>query len=103
MALHRFWYNKNGAKDLHIPRMNYWYFSHRVFRRAYAAGYGRLPKEDVYESGKRDLSALNVLMGEKKFLYSDTKPCDTDFMVFALIAQIKYTDRGPLNLHLICK
>ena len=103
MGLHRFWYARNGRKDINIPLLGYWFFSYRVYRRAYQAGYGRLPAEELYEIGRRDLSALNTLLGEKKFLFSDSKPCNTDFMLFGICAQIKFTDRGPLNLHFICK
>ena len=44
-VMHRFWYNKNGARDLHLPRLNFWYFSYRVFKRAHAAGLGRMQEK----------------------------------------------------------
>lgn len=103
MALHRFWYSRNGYKDVYIPRLNYWYFSYRIFSRIKASGIGRMPRDEVYEMGKNDLNALNLLLGEKKFVFGDTKPSNIDFSLFGLLVQIKYTDRGPLNHHLICK
>jgi hypothetical protein len=52
---------------------------------------------------KKDLSTLNTLIGKKKFLLSDSNPCDTDFAVFGLVAQIKYNDSGVLNHYLTSK
>lgn len=103
MGLHRFWYARNGRKDVHLPMLSYWFFSYRIYRRAWQAGYGRLAPHDLYEIGRRDLSAVDKIIGNKKFLFSDTKPSTVDFTVFALCAQIKFTDRGPLNLHFISK
>lgn len=103
MGLHRFWYARNGRKDIHLPLLAYWAFSYRIYRRVWYAGYGRLAPEDLYDIGRRDLSAVDTILGEKKFMFSDTKPSNLDFMVFALSVEIKYTDRGPLNLHFICE
>lgn len=103
MGLHRFWYARNGRKDIHLPLLGYWAFSYRIYRRIWQAGYGRLAPDDLYDIGRRDLSALDKILGERKFLFSDTKPCNVDFILFGVSAEIKFTDRGPLNLHFICK
>lgn len=101
MGLHRFWYAANGRKDIHLPLLNYWFFSYRVFTRVWHAGYGRLSPDDLYDIGRRDLSALDKLLGARKFFFSDSKPSNVDMIVFGVSAQIKFTDRGPLNLHFI--
>lgn len=62
-----------------------------------------MPKEELYESGRKDLQAINQLIGPKKFLFSDTHPCDTDFSVFGTCIQFKLTEKGPLHHYLMSK
>lgn len=54
----------------------------------------------MYEIGRKDLKALNDIIGEKKFLFGDDA-CDVDAATFGVLAQIVYHDRGPLNDYLI--
>jgi hypothetical protein len=77
--------------------MSYWFFSYRVYTQCYYNGFARFTKEELYEIAKKDLRSLNDLIGNKKFLFSDTKPCDVDFSIFGVCSQIKYNDLGPLN------
>jgi hypothetical protein len=62
MAIHRFWYAKNGHKDVHIPLLNYWYFSYRVFKRLKKSDAGKKTKEENYKIGMNDLNALNTML-----------------------------------------
>ncbi len=93
----RFYWNKNGMKDLALPILAYWYFSYRVVNAAKYAGYGNFTKEELIDNAKKDLKALNFLIGKNKFLFSDERPCVADCAVFGLTAQIKYNDTGLLN------
>lgn len=97
LILHRFWYSKSSRKDIGLPLLGYWLFSYKAYRNAYYAGYGRFSKEEIYDVGKKDLLALNTLVGDKKYLFSDSKPCDVDFAIFGICAQIKFNDQGPFN------
>lgn len=101
MVLHRFWYSPITKQETRLPLLSIWFFSYRMFRAAWYSGAGRYTKQEIYEKGKRDLTALDALIGNKKFLLSDTKPCDVDFAIFGLCAQFKFNDRGPFNQHLL--
>ena len=100
MALNRFWFSQTTQKDTGLPFMSIWYFGYRVFRAGWYAGYGRYSKEELMTIGRKDLDALNTLIGSKKYLFSDTNPCDADFSIFGVCAQFFHTDSGPLNLYL---
>ena len=43
------------------------------------------------------MKALDLMIGSKKYVFSDTKPSDVDFVIFGMFAQILYNDRGPFN------
>ena len=47
------------------------------------------------------MKALDFMIGSKKYVFSDTKPSDVDFVIFGMFAQILFNDRGPLNSFLI--
>lgn len=98
--MHRFWFAPNEHLDLHLPRMAYWSFSYTMFSRAWNAGPGRWSREEIYDSGKKDLQALNVILGKNKFLFNNSMPCNADFALFAGTAELQYTDRGPFNFYL---
>lgn len=97
MALMRFKYNENGMRDNMLPRLGYWYFSYRISNAARYAGYGNWSKNEIIENGNKDLKALNVLLGEKKFFFSNEKPCDADFAVYGLVAQLVFNDTGAIH------
>jgi hypothetical protein len=65
------------------------------------SGYGKFSKNDLIENVKKDLKAVDTIIGNKKYLFSDSKPCDSDFAVFGHIAQIIYCDMEPLHQYLI--
>lgn len=65
-------------------------------------GYGRHTKEEVYEIGKKDLNAINDLIGNHKFLLSD-KVCDADACIFGMLCQYMFHFKGPLNDHIQSK
>lgn len=103
MVLHRFWYSRMPKQEIGLPLLSIWFFSYKMFRASWYSGAARYTKQEIYEKGKRDLSALDTLIGNKKFLLGDNRPCDVDFAIFGLCAQFKYNDRGPLNQHLLGK
>ena len=47
-----------------------------------------------------DMKALDIMVGNKKFVFSDKEPSDVDFVIFGMFAQILYNDRGPFNAYL---
>ena len=47
------------------------------------------------------MKALDVLIGQKKYLLSDTQPSDVDFSIFGVCCQFKYNDKSPLNTFMI--
>lgn len=102
---HRFWHNsgRKGWKDIGLPMLAYWIFSYKVYVAGWNVGVLRFSKEDFYESGKKDMRALDTLIGKKKFVFSDEKPSDIDFVIFGLCAQIKYTDKGAFNRFMLSK
>lgn len=55
----------------------------------------------MIENFKKDLKAVDTIIGNKKYLFSDSKPCDTDFAVFGHIAQIIHCDMEPYHQYLI--
>ena len=83
--------------SLHLPRLVVWIFSYKVFKAGQYAGYSNFSKIDLIENAKKDLLALNTLVGNKKFLFSDTTPCDSDFALFGNISQIEYNNMEPLK------
>ena len=97
MALFRFHHNPNGRNDLMLPRLSFWYFAYRVPKAASYAGYGNYTKEELTSVAEKDLTALNSLLGKSKFFFSDSTPCEADFAVFGLTAQLKYNDTGLMN------
>jgi len=97
MALMRFKHNKNGMKDIALPRLGYWIFSYRISKAAKFAGYGTWSKNEIIENANKDLKALDVVLGENKFFFSKEKPCDVDFAVFGLVAQLVYNDTTAVN------
>jgi hypothetical protein len=103
VVLYRFWHNKNGQKEMNLPLLSFWYFRYRVYKSGLYTGYGLLSERELIESAQRDLKAINTLIGNKKFLFSDSQPCDTDFAIFGLTAQIKFNDRAILNRYLNSK
>lgn len=50
-----------------------------------AHGLGRHPKAELYHRAAKDLKAISVLLGSKKF-FGGEKPCATDAACFAFIA-----------------
>jgi hypothetical protein len=100
MVYHRFWYSDITKKETRLPTFAIWMFGYRIYRLGKTSGALSVPKYELYENGKKDLTALNVLVGKKKYLFSDSKPCDTDFALFGLCAQFLYNEVGPLHFHL---
>lgn len=100
MAMFRFIHNPNGIKDNGFPRIAYWNFGYRVEKAAKYAGYGTLTIEQLFLNAKKDLDAVDFLVGDKKFLFSDEKPSDADFAVFGLVAQFLWNDTGIVHNYL---
>lgn len=99
----RFWFRPESRNDMKLPLLAYWYMSYRVYKRGYSTGYGRHSKEDLFEIICKNLNALNVLIGKKKYIFSDTQPSLADFTIFGVCSQIKYNDSGPVNKYLNSK
>ncbi len=100
MAMFRFVWNENGMKDNMLPRFAYWNFSYRVHKAAKFAGYGMLSKDELFLNAKKDLDAMSQLVGEKKFLFSDEKPCEADLALFGLVSQLLWNDTGIVHKYL---
>ena len=49
------------------------------------------------------MNAINVLIGKKKYVFSDTQPSLVDISIFGVCSQIKYNDTGALNMYLKSK
>ena len=77
--------------------------SFRVYLAAYFQGYGRFTIDEFYEIGKKDLKAINDLIGSKKFLFDNEKPCEADASIFGMCAEFIYCDLGPFNHYLKSK
>ena len=71
--------------------------SFKVYLAAYFQGSGRYTIDEFYEMGKKDLKAINDIIGNKTFLLDNEKPCDADASVFGMCSQFIYCDLGPLN------
>jgi hypothetical protein len=100
LGLHRFWYS-NDKRDTGLVFVGYWLMRFKAYCGGYAQGYGRFRKEEFYEICKKDLNALNTIVGSKKFLFGDDKPCEYDASVFGMCVQFIHQDRGPLNHHIM--
>ena len=100
MAMFRFVWNENGMKDNALPRLAYWNFSYRVYKAAKFAGYGMFTKDELFLNAKKDLSAMNSLVGDKKFIFGNDRPCEADFALFGLVAQFLWNDTGIVHKYL---
>ncbi len=96
----RFVLNENGMKDNAFPRLAYWNFSYRVWKAAKFAGYGMLTKEELFLNAKKDLAAINLLVGDKRFLFGNDKPCEADLALFGLVSQFLWNDTGIVHRYL---
>ncbi|ULU07722.1 hypothetical protein L5515_015147 [Caenorhabditis briggsae] len=65
-------------------------FTSKVRARAAAQGMGTFSKEEVLEQAKKDLDALSVQLGEKKYLFGNTIKT-IDVTTFAHLAELIYT------------
>lgn len=50
----------------------------------------------MYEIGTTDLKALNIFIGNKKFLMGDNS-CNEDASLFGILAQSVYNGKGRLH------
>jgi hypothetical protein len=96
MALHRFWHS-NNKKELNLPSIAYWIMGYRVYKAAYGQGYARFKAEEFYDIGRKDLKALNDIVGSKKYVLTNDKPSEIDAAVFGMCVQYVYCDLGPMN------
>ncbi len=96
----RVWHSDINLKETRLPTLASWYISYHFYKAGLASGYSNFSKEELVENAKKDLKALNTIVGGKKFLFSDTTPCDYDFALFGNIAQIFYGQVEPLSQYL---
>jgi hypothetical protein len=101
IALLRFWHSDKNLKEMQLPKTSTWIFPYKIYKAGKHANYSVHTKEDLIENGKKDLRALNELVGPKKFLFSDDEPCVSDFAVFGDVAQIIFYNMEPLNQFLL--
>uniref|UniRef100_A0A1I7YVB8 GST N-terminal domain-containing protein n=1 Tax=Steinernema glaseri TaxID=37863 RepID=A0A1I7YVB8_9BILA len=72
-------------------------FVKKVKRRFGGVGYGRFSKEELRDILRRDLEAIDGILGDKKFLFGD-KPVVPDFTLFGHLATTYYLPyRQPLG------
>jgi hypothetical protein len=100
LAYHRFWLSKN-KNETNLPAIAYWLMSFKVYLASYFQGYGRFSIDNFYEFGRRDLKALNDIIGDKKYVLSDDKPSNIDASAFGICVQFIYRDLGPLHQFVI--
>ena len=100
MVINRFWFSNDAQKETGLPLLVLWYMGYRSYRAGWYNGYARFTQEELTNTAKNDLKALNTLIGKNKFLFSETKPCQADFFIFGVCAQIVHNDRGDMNLFL---
>ena len=94
MIIHRFKYGKADAMGM--PCLIFSVMANKMTKVAVQQGYGRHSKEEVYQIGMADISALENFLGSKTFLFGD-KPCNEDAVVFSMISQFICVDNGPFN------
>lgn len=99
MAMFRFVLYENKMDADALPLLAYWNFGYRIDKAAKFAGYG-MTRDELFLNGKKDLDALNVLVGENKYFFSNDKPSEADFAVFGLVAELLWTDTGVINKYL---
>jgi hypothetical protein len=56
----------------------------------------------VYKIAKDDLDALEIFIGNKKYLMGE-KICNEDASIFGLLAQLVNHDSGPINKYFMSK
>lgn len=100
LLLHRYIYSRN-YEESGVPNLIAYLYSGTIQKGCYFQGYGRHTKEEVYEIGKKDLKAINDLIGnENKFLFGNDV-CDADAALFGTLSQFMHHCYGPLNDYLI--
>lgn len=97
VASQRFIRNPNGAKDNDFPLIGYWNFQYRVGKVLNIIGYGRHSDDELFHRVKKDLNAIETLIGGKKYLFSNEKPCVADFSFFGISSQMLYNDNYIVN------
>merc|ERR1712127_670751 len=90
-------HNPNGMTDNMLPRIAMWNFGYRVKLAASYSGYGLLSKTELLDHGKKDMKAIENLIGDKNFLFGNDKPSEADLAIFGLFIQLIYNDTGVLN------
>lgn len=100
LAYHRFWLSKN-KNETNLPAIAYWLMNFKVYLASYFQGYGKFSSETFYEIGRKDLKALNDIIGNKKYVLSNDKPSNIDASVFGICVQFIYRDLGPLHQFVI--
>ncbi len=99
MATFRFILNPNGMRDNMLPLLAYWIFAYGVGNQTRAARY-RFSKQEWFECAKRDLDAIEALIGDKRFLFSNEKPCEADLALFGLSSQFIFNDTYIVHKYL---
>ncbi|XP_069743232.1 failed axon connections homolog isoform X2 [Narcine bancroftii] len=71
-----------------------------VKREMYGQGIGRFSKEEIYTLMEKDMRALSVILGDKKYIMG-TRPSTVDAAVFGQLAQAMWTLPGTRPERLI--
>jgi len=66
------------------------YFRNRLKTRIDSQGYGKFAEVDVEEILRRDIAALDSLLGDNKFYGGGDQPCTADVTVFGHLATCEY-------------
>ncbi|KAK7091792.1 failed axon connections homolog isoform X2 [Littorina saxatilis] len=72
------------------------YVTPSVRRMAFDQGMGRHSKDEVLHIARKDLTALSVFIGTKRFLMGD-QPCEEDCAIFGQLSQLYWQLTGPTS------
>ncbi|XP_077994953.1 failed axon connections homolog [Glandiceps talaboti] len=64
-----------------------------VKKAMYGHGLGRHSEDEIYSIAKKDIRALSVFLGDKKFLFGE-EPCEEDCAIFGQLSQIVWQLSG---------
>jgi len=82
--------NMSGIKKIAASKLGPYFSKGKIEKSLYIHGIGRNTLEEVIEILKKDLNALNTLLGGKKYFFG-SEPTSFDATAFGVLAQFLYT------------
>ncbi|XP_077990334.1 failed axon connections homolog [Glandiceps talaboti] len=93
------WFGKNPQVLLLMPEipiltsLGFRFFRRSLGKMMYGHGMGRHSEEEIYSIAEKDIRALSVFLGDKKFMFGD-EPCQEDCAIFGQLAQVVWQLSG---------